>query len=268
MAKKRKPSKRRRESFEETTHIKQGSIKVKQRKPPKASVPKVIGKTRSLNQVEKDYRKQEQRIKQFIRRAEKRGYLFDYQLPAEPSRVTRRDVNRLKGIKPEYLYTQAIYIKKETGEVFTGTERRAQERKESAAKAARTRQQKKNQGSPPSRTDQILAWIESRISDYEEQYSTNRRWTKGHVDITHYGFDLRNFYRDAINDYGRDEIARRFEIHPEVKEYADVVFADSKEEAIIMAFNGLISVLLAQPLSAIEAEYLEEDSDYNDTFEY
>lgn len=251
-----------RTTFEEKTTIKQASIKVKKTEIPKVKVPQVKHPRIPLTQAEIDYRKQERRIKNFIRGAEKRGFHFEYELPKEPRKVTQRDVNRLRGVKPDYLYTKAVYINKETGEVISGTQRRTQERREAAAKGLRTRREKANRGLAPSRTEQILSWMESRISDYEENYSANKRWTKGGVDITHYGFELRELYHAMINDYGRDEIARRFEAHPEVKEYADVVFADSKEEAIQLAFNRFIEVMTGGAMT------LEEDSDYNDTDNY
>lgn len=264
MAKKRKPSKRRREAFEESTHIKQGSIKVKQRKLPKASVPRVIGKARKLNQVEKDYRKQEQRIKQFIRRAEKRGYLFDYQLPTEPSKVTRRDVNRLKGVKPDYLYTKATYVNKETGEVFTGTQRRAQERKEAAAKGQRTRREKQNKGAPPSRVEQILSYIESEISWYEQTYSSKKRYTAGGKDITWIGFAVRDFYNEQLAKYGRVGVAKIVEPHPEIMEYAHDACRDSKAEWAETSLNRFITVLKGEPLTDEEARAFSEDTDYNE----
>lgn len=213
------------------------------------------------------FRKEQRRIKSFIKRAEKRGYSFPtFSIPKEPSRVTKKQLEQIKTIKPETLYREALYISRETGEAISGLERRAEERKASAAKSARTRAQKKRKGEPPQRTEQILSWVEARISDYEEQYSTKKRWTKGHVDITHYGFDLARFYESALAEYGRTEVAKRFEAHPELKEYADVVFADSKEEAVRLAYNQFMSVLTGGATTMEEAQEFEEDSDYNDDY--
>lgn len=213
------------------------------------------------------YRAQVKRIKSFIRGAEKRGYRFPaWNVPVEPSRVTKGAIEALKQLTPERLYKEALYVSRETGEVLSGMERRAEERKASAAKATRTRAQKKSKGEPPLRTEQILLWVEARISDYEEQYSTKKRWTKGHVDITHYGFDLARFYESALAEYGRTEVAKRFEAHPELKEYADVVFADSKEEAVRLAYNQFMSVLTGGATTMEEAQEFEEDSDYNDEY--
>lgn len=213
------------------------------------------------------YRAQVKRIKSFIRGAEKRGYMFPaWSVPVEPPRVTKGAIEVLKQLTPERLYKEALYVYPETGEVITGMERRAEEHKASAAKAARTRAQKKRKGEPPLRTEQILSWVEARISDYEEQYSTKKRWTKGHVNITHYGFDLARFYESALAEYGRTEVAKRFEAHPELKEYADIVFADSKEEAVRLAYNQFMSVLTGGATTMEEAKEFEEDSDYNDEY--
>ena len=103
------------------------------------------------------FRAQVKRIKSFISSAEKRGYKFPvWSVPQEPPRVTKRTIEGLKQLTPERLYREAVYINKDTGEVISGAERRSQERKASAAKAARTRKEKKQKGLPPQRTEQIL----------------------------------------------------------------------------------------------------------------
>ena len=209
------------------------------------------------------YRAQVKRIKSFVKRAEQRGYSFPtWTVPKEPKRVTKGMIQALKELTPERLYREATYINRETGEVFTGAERRAQEREQERAIRQRKKKEKQNKGTAPNRTDQILSWMEERIADYEEQYSTKKRWGKGGVDLTHWGLDLRALYYSLLAEYGRDEIARRFEAHPEVKEYADVVFTDSKDEAIQLAFNRFIEVMTGGAMT------LEEDSDYNDSENY
>lgn len=96
----------------------------------------------SANQVE--YAKQVKRIKNFMRRAEKRGYMFeDNIIPEKPKRITKKSIQTLKELKPNVLYTKAEYISQDTGEVIAGTEGRTLERKKSARKAKITRELKK-----------------------------------------------------------------------------------------------------------------------------
>lgn len=87
------------------------------------------------------YAKQVKRIKQFIRRAEKRGYQFtENVLPQKPKRVTQASIRKLAQLTPEKLYQKAVYGGELTGgEIVKGTEGIKLERKVRAQKAAQTR---------------------------------------------------------------------------------------------------------------------------------
>nr|DAF14182.1 MAG TPA: hypothetical protein [Caudoviricetes sp.] len=211
------------------------------------------------------YRAQVKRIKSFIRRAEKRGYSFPaWSIPKESTRVTKRAIEALKQLTPERLYREAVYMSKDTGEVISGTERRTQERKESAAKRQRERKERTNKGAPPERATQILYWIESRIADYEAVYTRKQRWGMNGVNLTHWGFDLRDLYRSAIAEVGAEEVARRFEANPDVKEYTDIILLDSRDQTVAAVFSKFVQVLLGGSMTAKQAEMLNEDTDYNE----
>ena len=87
------------------------------------------------------YAKQVKRIKQFIRRAEKRGYQFtENVLPQQPKRITQASIRKLAQLTPEKLYQKAFYGGEATGgEIVKGTEGIKLERKVRAQKAAQTR---------------------------------------------------------------------------------------------------------------------------------
>lgn len=87
------------------------------------------------------YAKQVKRIKQFIRRAEKRGYQFSENvLPQQPKSVTQASIRKLAQLTPEKLYQKAVYGGEATGgEIVKGTEGIKLERKVRAQKAAQTR---------------------------------------------------------------------------------------------------------------------------------
>lgn len=82
-------------------------------------------------------RKQLKRIRQFISRAEKRGYRFPEGFKESlPSLSTQK----LKSFTAEKLYKNvATAISEKTGKIVKGSERRAEERSEAALKSARTR---------------------------------------------------------------------------------------------------------------------------------
>lgn len=90
---------------------------------------------------QREYAKQVKRIKQFIRRAEKRGYQFSENvLPQKPKKVTQASIRKLAQLTPEKLYQKAVYGGEITGgEIVKGEEGIKLERKVRGQKAAQTR---------------------------------------------------------------------------------------------------------------------------------
>ena len=77
-----------------------------------------MAKRKQLSQVQKDYKHQRQRLKNYIKRAEKQGYIFpDDILPKEPKKITPASINRLADLHPKDLRKNAEFIIHETGEV-------------------------------------------------------------------------------------------------------------------------------------------------------
>lgn len=89
--------------------------------------------------LKESYRKQRKRISQFIKRAESRGYVFNFELPKTPKRITEASIRKLQKITPKKLYQKSKAVDFNTGEILSGTEYRKRERKEAARKAAVTR---------------------------------------------------------------------------------------------------------------------------------
>ena len=100
-----------------------------------------MAKRLKQTQSERAYAKQVKRIKQFISRAEKRGYKFSEDvLPQKPKRITQASVRKLAKLTPEKLYQKAVYGGSASyGEIVTGTEGVKLERSFKAQKAAETR---------------------------------------------------------------------------------------------------------------------------------
>ena len=91
------------------------------------------------------FKKQVTRIKNFIRRATKRGYEFsDNVIPSMPKRVTKKSIEKIKNIKPKDLYSKASYLDKSTGEIVSGSTGRKIERNLSKQKAKETRKNNNN----------------------------------------------------------------------------------------------------------------------------
>lgn len=98
------------------------------------------GKTPDQQVLEREVKKERKRAKQLVRRATKRGFSFPENIvPDLPKKITEATLRKYKRLTPEYLYSKAVYISPE-GTVYTGSQRRSQERSKASQKAAETRQ--------------------------------------------------------------------------------------------------------------------------------
>ena len=105
-----------------------------------------MGKTTKKSQLLKEYNKERNRIKRFIRNAEKRGYVFESNIiPAKPKTITSASVRRLSKIRPAQLYNKAYGISTVTGQPITVEQRKREIRQEASRKAWETRRAEKDQ---------------------------------------------------------------------------------------------------------------------------
>lgn len=103
-----------------------------------------MDKKKKPTPLQLDYKKQVKRLKQAVRRAEKRGYIVpDNIIPEQPKRITRKSVERLKKITTKDIYAKSEKLDIETGELISGEKARKLERSEAAKKGARTRREKR-----------------------------------------------------------------------------------------------------------------------------
>lgn len=105
-----------------------------------------MGKTTKKSQLLKEYNKERNRIKRFIRNAEKRGYVFEPNLiPPRPKTITSGSIRRLSKIRPAQLYNKAYAISAVTGQPITVEQKKREIREEASRKAWETRRRKKDQ---------------------------------------------------------------------------------------------------------------------------
>lgn len=105
-----------------------------------------MGKTTKKSQLLKEYNKERNRIKRFIRNAEKRGYVFEPDLiPPKPKTITSGSIRRLSKIRPAQLYKKAYAMSAVTGQPITVEQRKREIREEASRKAWETRRRKKDQ---------------------------------------------------------------------------------------------------------------------------
>lgn len=105
-----------------------------------------MGKTTKKSELLKEYNKERNRIKRFIRNAEKRGYVFEPNLiPPKPKTITSGSIRKLSKIRPAQLYKKAYAISAVTGQPITVEQKKREIRTEASRKAWETRRRKKDE---------------------------------------------------------------------------------------------------------------------------
>lgn len=165
-----------------------------------------MSKTTKKSQLLKEYNKERNRIKRFIRNAEKRGYVFEPNLiPPKPKTITSGSVRRLSKIRPTQLYKKAYAISAVTGQPITHEQKKREIRQEASRKAWETRRRKKDKED-----------YERMNSDREWQqmfHFTRIVWDKVQSMIANVGVQqsqsadlLNNLLNSEIEKYGVDAV--------------------------------------------------------------
>ncbi len=165
-----------------------------------------MGKTTKKSQLLKEYNKERNRIKQFIRRAEKRGYVFEPNLlPPKPKTITSGSVRRLSKIRPAQLYKKAYAISAVTGQPITVEQRKREIREEASRKAWETRRRKKDQAD--------YNRIKSNREWQQMFHASKLVWNKVQSMIANVGVEqsqsadlLNNLLNSEIEKYGADSV--------------------------------------------------------------
>lgn len=163
-----------------------------------------MGKTTKKSQLLKEYNKQRNRIKRFIRYAEKRGYVFEPGLiPPKPKTITSGSIRRLSKIRPAQLYNKAYAISAVTGQPITVEQRKREIREEASRKAWESRRRKKDQAD--------YNRIKSNKEWQQIFHSSKLVWDKVQVMIANVGVQqsksadlLSNLLNSQIEQYGAD----------------------------------------------------------------
>lgn len=165
-----------------------------------------MGKTTKKSQLLKEYNKERNRIKRFIRNAEKRGYVFEPNLiPPRPKTITSGSIRRLSKIRPAQLYKKAYATSAVTGQPITVEQRKREIREEASRKAWETRRRKKDQADY------------NRIKtnrEWQQMFHASRQvWDKVQSMIANVGVQqsqsadlLNNLLNSEIEKYGADTV--------------------------------------------------------------
>lgn len=165
-----------------------------------------MDKTTKKSQLLKEYNKQRNRIKRFIRYAEKRGYVFEPNLlPPKPKTITSGSVRRLSKIRPAQLYNKAYAISAVTGQPITVEQRKREIREEASRKAQESRIRKKEQ--------EDYNRIKSDREWQQRFHASKLVWDKVQTMIANVGVQqsqsadlLNNLLNSEIEKYGADSV--------------------------------------------------------------
>lgn len=165
-----------------------------------------MGKITKKSQLLKEYNKERNRIKRFIRNAEKRGYVFEPNIiPPKPKTITSGSIRRLSKIRPAQLYNKAYAISAVTGQPITVEQRKREIRKEASRKAWETRRRKKDQ-------EEYNRMKSSQ--EWQQMFSASKLvWNKVQAMIANVGVQqsrsadlLNNLLNSEIEKYGADSV--------------------------------------------------------------
>ena len=175
-------------------------------------------KKETVNQQE--WKKEEARAKRLIKKYEKQGFVFDFQIPKKPKRITKQALEELKReTRATKILSKGVRVVDQvTGE--TETARKAVEKKRSAsAKRAQRAKKGASEGTGfmdgvkvssgkggidiPVKTDVILDTFYG-LCDHWEASQRNRR-------ILENVSDLRSAVDSYIQTYGKDAVAKAIE---------------------------------------------------------
>lgn len=243
------------------------------------------GTRKTLTPNQREWQKIVQGIRQKIKRAEKRGYRFNnYQLPERPSRVTQKQLEKLKEERKN-IYQKAIYITPYSGEIVEGIKGRKIERKKAARKAQRTKYVNKivNEGmaeyerqkeyerelerdyNPPPISDTVLTWVEEQLDSWSAPEGTDsyQRYKYAHTRT------LQLILGNEIARKGRDFVAENLEENSyTIKDDVSTILFDSNQTQVELAFNRFLEALYDRPLDLSESveitDYAERASSYDD----
>lgn len=217
------------------------------------------------------YKKQVQRIKNFYKRAEKRGYRFNTKLDLDmPKRVTKKALKQITDIKPKELYSNAQYLDSDTGKVVTGVEGRVIERRKAYYKGREKQMASpydyeydyETQYSPPNIVDDVLANI-SDIFNEIEGYSYKDSWSAEFRVIKENDKNiLVNMINGAIAELGRYTVALNIEANShELKRNIDAILygeSGNKKDGVQPNLMEVHRILYNRTPTLDEgAEYLE-----------
>lgn len=228
------------------------------------------------NQLE--FKKQQRRLKRAIKRLEKQGYFdFDFEIPTQPKRVTKKRIEEIKAIKPKHILKNALHVDFETGWVRPAEEVRAEKKQLAIQKRKRTIEEKRKRLLEEKSNDitgylgigeiipslSTIEMVQNRLNELANlprfQNTLAGEKVKVLLDIFHYNLE------HAESDYQYNKYVQYISEHlDDIAENSTIIeFSSDDKVEFSMALNTLIEILNGgESLSLTQAIALGEVSDY------
>lgn len=196
------------------------------------------------------WNKEFNRIQRFIKNASKRGFTFDIEIE-KPSRITKKQLEKIKALNPKELYKYAEYIIPETGEKVTGTQGRTYERSQAQLKSSKKLLRE---------SKIVLNSILQRINTWKPD-SSMRGWMKQKKMLDR--DELDNMLAMFISGKGEDEAASILQQNAEsVNNAIFTILYDSDNESVAFAFTEFATILNGGALSISQSEAMTNYTEY------
>lgn len=246
-------------------------------------------------ELEKEVKRLRNNLMQNVRRARKRGYTFsDDYIPNLPKTITEGTLRKFQKYTPKHMYSHSVYTSPE-GTVIQGLERKAEESKERAQRAAETRrtyykEQETPKGEKPRIASQESAPVAKvllmNIEDLTWQlefswYDRSRLWTHtaAKKSLEEYKHDDSNYMlnalRDAIATDGEEAVLERInnnatEIYAIIDQVllgsGDKYHQDARDAVINAQVRKFARIVKGKPISASESLYLTDLAEKQQNF--
>lgn len=256
------------------------TVKIKD-EPIRVKLPR--GRTSAL---EKEYTKQQRRIKNFIKRASERGFEFVPDIiPQRPKRITKASVERLRKLTPQKMYEKAKYHTPE-GDIISGVAGRKRERQEAYKKGQQTKKQKEQlkkarerfykhseQKPAPDKSDNLgqtrstLQAVREEIAEWEPQPNWNEWFSNIKENDKNI---LSRMLEGAIVQDGEEVVAERVEKQAQrFREATDKILYGSSQgktaaEAraeINMCLGDVAEIITGMKMTSEEAKEIAEQAE-------
>lgn len=219
-------------------------------------------KKKKLTRNQEEWKKELNRLNQFIRRAKKRGYFFPEDIiPETPNRITAKKLKIIKSLKPDVLYSKAEYYDAETRTFTSGTKGRKIERKKAAQKGLQTKQRKARLNLPRE-VDVVLKQIEQMIAEWQPFANWSEYFTQMKKQDK---LQLSGMLESAILSESRVEVARRLQqVAEHIIDVADRILYSSDEEQVELDLVYFATILKGRALTAEESMNFTEQAETNE----